>query len=429
MAASRQSGLLRHSLLLMAATQVANLANILFQAVMGWSLAPAEYGVLYSMLGVLLIVATPLDAVRTAMAHFSARLVAEGQGGEIRPLVWRWFRALTWFSIPLAFLGLVFSAPLARFFNLDSRVPVMITSLLVAGLPYAPVQSGVLQGVQAFVWMVVSQHSWSVFRLLAGSALVLWVACTAQWALTGQAVAMVLCFVLGMWGLSRVIPPAGSGAPARGVGLYFFRSLIVLGGFAVLMNADGILVKHYFSPEEAGLFGRAGLIGRSVIFLPMPIAIAMFPKVTSAGDTSAQSWSTMVKAMLFAVLVIAVEVAVFSMVPHLALLVLFRDHSPSPEMIRLVRAVLWAMSPLGLVYVLMNFEMAQHRFRAALWLVPCGLGYILGVVIWHETVFQVAAVLGAMSALATVLLVFGLPWRRRGVIVRVETTRRVVSTD
>ncbi len=413
MATSHHGGLFRHSILLMAATQVANVSNILFQAVMGWSLSPAEYGVLYSMLGVILIIGTPLDAVRTAIAHFSARLTADGHPGEIKPLVWRWFGSLTWYIVPLALAGVAFSGPLARFFNLESRAPVVITSVMLAGLPYVPTLAGALQGVQAFGWMAISQHSWGVFRLIAGSALVLLVSRTAEAALYGQALAVVLCLALGLWGLNRVIGPAEAGVPARGVGAYFLRSLIVLGGFAVLMNADGILVKHYFSPEQAGFFGRAGLIGRSVVFLPMPIALAMFPKVTSAGETSTHNWATLAKALAFAVVVIAVGVGIFSFVPHLALLVLFHDKAPSAEMVRLVRVVMWAMSPLGLAYLLMNFEMAQHRFKTALWLVPCGIGYIVGVAIWHETVFQVAAVLGAMSSLATILLALGLPWRSR----------------
>ena len=76
MSAERHEGLLRHSFLLMAATQVANVSNLLFQMVMGRALTEVQYGVLSSMLGVVLVVATPMEAVRTAFAHFAARLAA-----------------------------------------------------------------------------------------------------------------------------------------------------------------------------------------------------------------------------------------------------------------------------------------------------------------------------------------------------------------
>ena len=68
-----QSGLLRHSVFLFLTTQVANVSNLLYQAVTGRSLTTEEYGVLAAMMNLLLITATPMEALRTAMAHFVAR--------------------------------------------------------------------------------------------------------------------------------------------------------------------------------------------------------------------------------------------------------------------------------------------------------------------------------------------------------------------
>ena len=72
-------------------------------------------------------------------------------------------------------------------------------------------------------------------------------------------------------------------------------------------------------------------------------------------------------------------------------------------MVALVRWVCLAMSPLGFTYVLVHFEMAQHRFACMPWLLACAGAYVGGVALWHETVLQVVAVLGAAS-LASALL-------------------------
>ena len=413
MSAERNEGLLRHSFLLMAATQVANVSNLLFQMVMGRALSPAQYGILSSMLGVVLVVATPMEAVRTAFAHFAARLASEGRAGDVRVLVWSWVRGLTGFGVPLAVLGLVFSGPISHFFRLESRVPVIITSIMIGGCPYLPIFAGALQGIQSFGWMAVSQHGWAVVRLLTGTALVMWIGRTAEWGLVGQTLGVCASLAMGLWGLHRALGSApASGERTRGVKTYFFWSLMILGGFAVLMNADIIMVKHYFEPTQAGLFARAGTIGRSIIFLPMPIALAMFPKVASHGTVSEHNWKTLLKAVLLAGVLIVGAVAAFSLLAKWALLLLFNDRAPTADMIRLVRYVMWAMSPLSMVFLLMNFELARHRFRQAVLLLPCAVVYVLGVARWHDTVLEVAGVLAVVNLSAVVLLAAGLPWRK-----------------
>ncbi len=408
----KRDGLLRHSILLMAANQVGNVSNILFQAVMGWALSLEQYGVLASMLGATLIFSTPLDAIRMSFAHYSARLAAEGRTADIKRLVLEWFKGLTGLSLLLAVLGIVFSRPLADFFQIQNRAPIIITSLMIAALPYGPVFGGCLQGVQAFRWLAVLSTGWSVIRLAVAAILVVCLPPIAEWGLLGQCVGFAGTFVIGVWSLRRILGPGPIGANMpRGVRTYFFNSLLVLAGFGVLMFADVVMVKHYFDPEQAGLFARAATIGRAVIFLPMPIAMAMFPKVASAGEMTDHSWRTLLKAMLFAVVVVAGAVLVFSLLPQVPLFLLFKDSHPTAEMIRLVRVVLWAMSPLGLVYVIMNFEMAQHRFTPAVVLLLCAAAYVGGVVVWHGALLQVVAVLATVSLLAGVSLALCLPSR------------------
>ena len=73
------------------------------------------------------------------------------------------------------------------------------------------------------------------------------------------------------------------------------------------------------------------------------------------------------------------------------------------------------MCPLALAYLMLNFEMAQRRFRWCYALVPCGLVYVGGVALFHQRPLQIALLLGAMNLLAAVLLTTGI-WtqRRRG---------------
>ncbi len=409
---SKHDDLLRHSLLLLAATQVANVSNLLFQVLMGRRLPHAEYGVLISMLNLVLIISTPMQAVQSAAAHFASRLQSEGRVGGIRALVLWWCRDLAWFAVPLGLLGIVCSGWLAGFFQLDQRAPIVLTAVILALTLYMPVFAGVLQGMQSFIWMAVSMHSWGVVRLLAGIVLVLGWRAVAAAGLTAQLLGVIVSVGLGILALRLKLGAEKSESERiPGVRSYFFSSVLILAGFAFLMNADMVLIKHYFLPDAAGLYARASVIGRSVVFLPMPVALAMFPKVTSTGATSGASWRTFLRALGYSSLLIGVAVAACTIWPWIPLRIIYNDHAPGADMLHLVRVVVWAMGPLALLFLLMNFELAQHRFRGAA-VIPLGAAaYVIGAVFHHRTAVDIFVVLGTVTLFCSLVLIVNLPWR------------------
>jgi len=63
-----------------------------------------------------------------------------------------------------------------------------------------------------------------------------------------------------------------------------------------------------------------------------------------------------------------------------------QDVHPSATMMSLVRCMFWAMSPLSLAFIIMNYQMAQNRFKMLFLLPVCAVFYLAGVAIWHDYV-------------------------------------------
>jgi O-antigen/teichoic acid export membrane protein len=413
---THRDGLLQHSLILMAATQVGTVANLLFHVVMGRQLDPPEYGVLSAMLGIILIIATPMDALRVAMAHYAALLVQGGKLAAVPHLVRRWSRNVAIPAVVVLVAGILLSSQIGAFFHLDDSMPVILTCFVLAGGLLMPILIGALQGLQSFLWMSAAQHIWGVVRLVAGALFVMYIAATAEWGLAGQMLGVWASVAIGIWGLWwNTRGPKTVEERVKGVTRYFVQSLLILAGFAVLMNADVVMVKHFFpDAHEAGLFARAATIGRTMVFLTMPIALAMFPKVASAGTTDAHNWKTLISAVLYVAIILVAAASLCAFFAWVPLWILYDDRAPTPEMIRLVRWVVCAMAPMGLTYLLMNFQIAQRRFKPSYILLACAAGYVIGVTVFHETVWQVVTVLGIVSTLSAVVLIAGLPWRSTG---------------
>lgn len=402
--------LLRHSILLMAASQVGNISSILFHMVMGRWLSPSEYGVLSSMLGVVMIAGMPLGALGTVLTFFTAQLLQQNRAGDIFPLMRSWALKLLVISIPLLAIGMSFSQPLAEFFKLPDRSALFMALVILTIIFFTPVIGAPLGGIQAFGWASVSGMSWGVVRLVVGGALVCFIAASAKWALVGHGVGVIVSVGIAMLGLRIILRRAHStGNALPGTHAYLWRTIVVMACFAFLMNADMLIVKHYFSPDQSGFYARAATIGRMIVFLPMPIAGAMFPKIVSNGAMSEQHGKLLWKALFYTALIIVPGVLFCAIFPQVPLGVLYHDWQPDAAMCRLVRYTIWAMSPLGLAFIIMNFELGQNRFRMTLPLILCVAGYLAGVSIWHASVLQIVAVLATVSVLAMLALVKSIP--------------------
>ncbi|NCC52109.1 MAG: hypothetical protein EOM20_12950 [Spartobacteria bacterium] len=409
-------GMIRHSFIVMVFTHMASVANLAFHVVMGRTLSAVEYGILSSMLGVMLIIVTPLVAIQSTLAHFAARLRESGNTASVWALVRVWYLRLSLVGCLLLVVGLVGRHTWAAFWHLESTTPIILVSFTSAGILMLPLIPGVMQGLQSFIWMCVALNLWGIIRFVIGSVLVLGISASAVWGLTGQLIGTYCGLAVGWLGLWMILHGKETGEKGRlfsGSNAYFLWSFFALLFFGLLMNADIVMVRHYFAPEEAGMFAQVATIGRTVIFLCQPIAVALFPKVVSTGSLSGAQRKTLIRGIIMVILLVGGVAFMVTLLPWLPLLVMFNVSSPSPEQVHLVRCLIWAMAPLALTFLLLNFEMAQNRFIMILPLAVLAACYLGGVALWHTSLLHVILVLGFTSLGSAVALLFCLPWRGR----------------
>lgn len=402
---SYQEGLFRHSVTLLIAAQTGNLCNLLFQVLMMRRLSVAEYGVLASMLSLVLVVATPLEALRTAAAHQTAMLIRAGHGGDsILLLLKRWAATLLIAALLIFTGGSLISPAVAAFFHLPDVIPVLLTALIMAVSLFNPLFTGALQGAQSFIWMAVQGQAWFIIRFAVAIFLVVYVGQTAVNGLIAHVLGISGSIALGIYALHYIPGMKGKLERPDPAGWnYFLMSLIALSGYAVIMNADIPMVKRFFEPDEAGIFARAATIGRSVIFLTIPVAAAMFPKVVSSGISTMGDRRILVRALLYTSCLIVVFAALCT-IAAAPIWYLFTGEHASAEVITLVRWMVWSMAPLGMTFVMLNYEMAQRRFLAPSFMVVLAVIYVSGVSLWHETYAQVLTILTAATVSSMIVM-------------------------
>lgn len=402
--------LFMHSLMLFVGAQFGNLCNLLFQVIMARMLGNADYGVLFAILSALMLLGLPLGSLGGAVTHFTALFMARDEREKIRAMMLALARDFMMPVVVLVLLVLLGGHELVRVFKLDSLAPVYLAVATVVVMLVAAVPSGVLAGMQAFEWVALIGNSWTALRLILGVILV-WLGLGAVGGLTANMLGMMGSALL-LLVLCASLLGRGRAHAERPAGLYSYMGgyMLTFAAYAVLSSTDVLWVKYYFPPDQAGIFAKATMVARMALFLPGPVCAAMFPKVTSSGDSSRANYRTLVKAMGLTGLISGGIGVVCLAFPDPLLRLLVREVQPGQ--VAFLRAMVLALAPLTLVMVLMNFELAQRRFRITIPLYTCAAGYIVGVMRWHETPLQIVTVLGVMSVLSLLLTLLVLPWRK-----------------
>ncbi len=412
---AKSDHLIRHGLLLMAATQVANLANLLFHMAMGRILvgeSSVEYGILVAMLSAILILGTPLTAVATSAAFFAAMLQKENRIEAIRSLFAFWGKRLGLLALLLFICGVLALPFLKEFFHINSSIVILTAIVTMALSFFPPVLTGIFQGLQMFLLSAIVGNLWTVIRLFLGVALLLLFGKNAFYPLLAQMLGVILSIALGYIMLVKMLPHKEEALHSKpninntqNVPLYFFFSFTTLMAFSFLMNGDMLLVKHFFPPEKAGLYAQISTIARTIVFLPMPIAGALFPKVVSEKNLTPYDVRLLIKAIIFAILVIALSAGVTSLVPWLPLKIIYPATELTQELLHAIKCAVWAMAPLAATFILMNFELAQHRFAIVPILLGAGAIFGLTTSLLHNTIFNVIAFLAIANCLALLAII------------------------
>ena len=274
--ALRSNPLALGSFLMMASSVLVNFLNYVFNVFVVRLLGPSNYGVFASLVSLLTVISVPSSALTTSVAKFTAQFKGEGNAGKIGSLFLTLLKFLFVGSLFTSIIFVVFSGLIANFLNISESWPVVLIGL--SFLVVLPQTAGVLQGLQAFTFLSFNSIFSAVVKLVAGLGLV-YLGLSVNGALMGFILAILLPFLSSLFVLRGYFSRNGASLNWGSFLRYTpFAAAAVL-GLTFLTTTDIILVKHYFSSFEAGIYSSLSLVGRVILFFSSPIPVVMFPLI------------------------------------------------------------------------------------------------------------------------------------------------------
>jgi len=399
--------LFRASSLLFICMMLGNVASFFYQAFMSRTLSVEEFGILNALLSLCTIISLPVQTLHTTIAGVTSHLKARQAYNNISKLFYSMLLKVFMAGICGIIIFVLFSGYLQDFLKVPSIYPLLIVGILALLTFLLSVNLGVLQGLQSFNYLGINTGLEGLLKLTFGMSLV-YSGLGIEGAIGGIALGIFTVFFVSAIvlrsSLFKLRPQTPINEPQTytlGGFLYSVPVLIAFLCFTILTNIDLVLVKHFFSAEEAGSYAVAAILGKAVLFMPGAIVLAMFPMAAESHALKADSYHFLKRSLAFASLLSGTGVLAYILVPELLVTTLMGAKHASTA--HLVRYYGIAMFPFVFINIFMFFNLATHRLRFLYALIVGSLAEILLIYAFHSSLQQVIYIL--ISIGSTILVV------------------------
>jgi len=400
--------ILKHSTYVFVTTSLASALNLLYHLFMVRRLNVAHYGILNSLLAIIMIVTIPASTIQLGAAKFVASFQARGQSSSAKGLIFALFGNVVIVGGVMFLLITIFSRGIAAYLQLSGTAPVISMGLVTFTAIIIPVLWGALQGLQRFTSLGFSMVLGSGARVAFGVILVL-----LGFGATGALSALTLSGLLVIFATSLVLKKALTAFERADVNLReVYKYFIPIGlsqlCFMSLTHYNIVLVKHFFSPYEAGVYSISSMAGRIILFLPVAIGIVMFPKSSHRHAVNGSSGDIFKKSLIYTGLICLFATLIFTLFPQI--LILLFSIEDAARVIPLSCIFALSMGFYALLNIVIFHNLATHNLRFIPVLILLTILQAVFICLFHKSLTQVLFIVAFSGALA---LLFSLTATKR----------------
>ena len=391
---------------------IANIAGgVLMWAVhfLSKSLPPGHYSIFGASLAVIILLPTiPLQMV---LAQQTAKALANHTEHELSSVIrlFGWITFLLW--VAGAIVVWLLQDAILRSWQMTNPIGLWITMGSVLLSLWMPILWGVLQGQQNFFSLGWAMMSTAIGRITIASLAVLAFKAGAVGMMVGVFFGLLAAATISAWQTRSLWMARPQRFEWRGLLAQVIPLVLAFLGFQTLFTVDTLFAKAYF-PDAADAYVMAGTLSRALMWLVLPLATVMFPRIVHSAAKSEKTDLMGPVLLGTAVLGICGAVGLSVLGPWVVRIV------GKGSFVPIASAILpWyasAMVPLALANVLLNDLLAKpaSKLVLAFGVFLLAAGYLFALTQIHGSPTAMLRVMGC-SNLILLALCAGFSWRAR----------------
>ncbi len=249
------------SAVLVVGSMAANVVNLIYQVGMGKILEPADYGILLSLYSILYI----LSIVPTSSSVSIVKFISSAKNEKERSGIYHSVKKLVFRVATVGTLFVVLFSPfIAKFLNINDVFSVVLTAGVFFFLLTTLVNQSSLQGILKFMGVVLPNFVSAFAKLILG-VIFIFLGLSVRGAMLAVVIGAGFAYLLSV----KMIDGHFQKESKTNLNLdkfikYSGPVLLQAFAFTSLFTLDVILVKHFFSPYEAGIYATVSTLGKIV---------------------------------------------------------------------------------------------------------------------------------------------------------------------
>jgi len=370
----------------------ANFFNFLFTLFMSRNLSISEYGTLASVMSLIAFPLLVSNALGPVIVQFAGKYFATANYPLLRGLFIQMKKFLLILAVFIFSLFLFFLTSISNFFNIENKMILIIADFVIFFAIINVINISFIQAKLAFGFQVLVNLLNTLLKFVLGVIFVLLgysVIGATSAILFGLVSAYIFSFIQLKFIFDKKIPaPKVETKELFSYGLPASLTLMSLTSF---ISTDILLVKHFFNPQQAGLYAGLSLVARVIFFLSAPIGSVMFPIVVQKYSKK-ESFTRTFNLSLLLVLLPSVLIAIFYMLfPNFSILFFLKkqnylaiSHLLTPFAIFIVL--------FSLLSIIANFYLSINKTKVYIPVVIGALAQIILICLFHNSFAQIITI-------------------------------------
>ena len=381
----------------------------LFHIIMGRMLSVSDYGTFVSLMAILILFGSILNTLTMVVARKIA---------TYRPVQYISQRSYMYYSINqkifliliiiLLFLLLTLE-PLQQFFLVEKKMHLyLMFGILFIAFPQS-INNAFLQGMQCFKWVSASGVLSVTLKIIIAVALI-YAGYGVSGALGGVLISSLIMLIVTYFALHPFLVRKSADSSKKTSYLYKAAIPVLLANFAfaIMTQIDMIMVKHYFSDQDAGVYAAASILGKAVMYLPASISLALFPMVAERHNEGKSTSNLLLQAVSITIILCTIGSCLYYYFSHSITLFLYGEgYEEAAEVLKYFG---FSMFPMALIMVAEHFLIAMGRVLFAYLFMIVAPLQVMAFYFYHDTLLSIVFIM-AVSGIFLVIVGYGMLWK------------------
>jgi len=312
---------IKGSLILIILMNIANFIHYLFQFFTARILIPADYGILAVLMAIVYILAIPTEGIQNIVSKYTSKFNIKREYGKMKYFLIKSLKKAFLISFVLFLIYIPISFLISYFVNIDVKL-IIFTGFLILGVFLTAIVRGIIQGRKKFKLLGASLIIEAGLKFLIALILVI-LGLKVYGAMTAVIFSVFFSLLISLFFIKEVNSSKEEKTPVKNIYCNSFPILITALTVTLMASLDIIFAKGFFSPDMAGKYAVASMLGKMIFFGTLGISKAMFP-LTSENFEMRNKTEKLFKDAFFIVLGICIlGLLVFLFFPKLIILIFF----------------------------------------------------------------------------------------------------------